>query len=148
MTTQTRATPPPGLPVELPAIPLTWDNAAERLVGTITVVEIQHHDAMGQFLRHDHVWGQVTSADTKNGIRILVGGRTFAGKLMVLPAQLDSFTKPAPGRYRLRSTGEEIDDPHWFTTWTVTNADQVKAKEPKGLKSSKPAKVVDVKRKK
>ena len=60
MTTQTTATPPPGLPVELPAIPLNWDNAAERLVGTITVVEIQHHDDMGQFLRHEHVWGQVT----------------------------------------------------------------------------------------
>ena len=148
MTTQTTVPPPPGLPVELPTIPLDWDNAAERLVGTITVVEIQHHDAMGMFLRHEHIWGQVTSADQKNGIRILVGGRTFAGKLMVLPAQLESFTKPASGVYRLRSTGEEVTDPHWFTTWMVTNADQLKAKEPKGLKSSKPAKVVDVKRKK
>lgn len=147
MTTNRAATPAPpeGLPVELPAVPLTWDNAAERLVGTITVVEMQHYDAAGTFMRHDHVWGQVTSADQKNGIRIMVGGRTFAGKLMVLPAQLDSFTKPAPGRYRLRSTGEEIDDPHWFTTWTVTNPDEVKTKTPK---PGKPPKTVDVKRKK
>jgi hypothetical protein len=143
-TPNAKPAPPEGLPVELPTIPLDWDNAADRLVGTTTVVEIQHYDAVGALLRHEHVWGQVTSADQKNGIRIMVGGRTFAGKLMVLPAQLDSFTKPAPGIYRLRSTGEEVTDPHWFTTWMVTNADQVKAKDPK---SNKPPKVVDVKRK-
>lgn len=145
--TSTPVAPPPNLPVELPAIPLDWDNAAERLVGTITVVEIQHYDAMKNFLRHEHVWGQVTSADQKNGIRILVAGRTFAGKLMVLPAALDSFTKPASGIYRLNSTGEEVTDPHWFTTWMVTNADQIKAKNPKTARSS-PSKPPPVKVKK
>ena len=147
MTTNAMPAPPQGLPVELPAIPLDWDNAAERLVGTITVVEIQHYDARNVFLRHEHVWGQVTSADQKNGIRILVGGRTFAGKLMVLPASLDSFTKPASGIYRLNSTGEEVTDPHWFTTWMVTNADKVSAKAPKNAITS-PSKPPAVKVKK
>ena len=74
----------------------------------------------------------------------MVAGRTFAGKLMVLPAQLDSFTKPREGVYRLNSTGEEVTDPHWFTTWMVTNADQVKTKPAKEAKAeggqAKPAK--------
>ena len=132
------------LPAELPAVPLTWEDAAERLVGSIAVVEMQHYDARGNFLRHDHVWGQIASADEKNGIRMLVGGRTFNGKLLVLPPSLDSFTKPAEGVYRLRSTGEQVENPNWFTTWMVTNADQVKA-EP--VKPSKPSKTVDVKKK-
>lgn len=135
----------PTLPAELPQVPLTWENASERLVGAIMVVEMQHYDARGEFLRHDHVWGQITSADDKNGIRMMVGGRTFNGKLLVLPPALDSFTKPAPGVYRLRSTGEEITDPTWFTTWMITNADQVKADSPPQPKISK---TVDVKRKK
>jgi hypothetical protein len=129
------------LPAELPAVPLDWDNVGERVVGSITVVEIQHYDALGNFLRHDHVWGQVTSADVKNGIRLIVGGRTYYGKLLVLPAQLESFTKPAPGIYRLRSTGEEVQDPNWFTTWMVTNADQVKAEPQKPGKKPKPVEV-------
>ena len=133
------------LPSELPAEPLTWDNAADRLVGRIMVVEMQHYDAKGEFLRHDHVWGQVTSADNKNGIRMMVGGRTFNGKMFILPPQLDSFTKPREGIFRLRSTGEEIESPHWFTTWMVTHPDQVKTEAPKPVK---PVKSVDVKRKK
>jgi hypothetical protein len=132
------AAPPNNLPAELPAVPLDWDNVGERVVGSIVVVEIQHYDAIGNFVRHDHVWGQVTSADPKNGIRLMVGGRTFNGKLMVLPAQLGSFTKPARGVYRLKSTGEEVTDPNWFTTWTVTNADQVQARQPKKPTPSKP----------
>jgi len=135
-------------PSELPAEPLTWDNAADRLVGRILVVEMQHYDAKGEFLRHDHVWGQVTSADTKNGIRMLVGGRTFNGKMFILPSQkdvFDSFTKPREGVHRLRSTGEEIESPHWFTTWMVTHPDQVKTEAAKPLK---PGKSVNVKRRK
>lgn len=106
---------------------LDWDNAAEKLVGTVTVIEIQHFDARGAFLRHEHVYGIVTSADQKNGVRLIANGKTFRDKLVVLPAQLDSFTKPRPGTYTLKSTGEKVVDPHWFTTWMVTNADAVKA---------------------
>lgn len=133
---------------ELPAEPLTWDNAVERLVGSILVVELQHYDAKGEFLRHEHVWGQVVTADNQNGIRMMVGGRNYLGKLFILPAQkdvFDSFTKPRPGVHRLRSTGEEIDSPNWFTTWMVTHPDQVKTEAPK---PTKPAKTVTVKRNK
>ncbi len=106
---------------------LNWENAAEQLVGTTVVVEIQHQDAQGIFMRHDHAWGVITSADRKNGVRIQVAGKTFNGKLMVLPADLSSFTKPQSGLYRLSSTGEQVTDPHWFTTWVVKDAKAVQA---------------------
>lgn len=136
------------LPSELPAEPLTWDNAAERLVGSILVVEMQHYDARGEFLRHEHVWGQVVTVDPTNGLRMMVGGRNYNGKLFILPPQkdiFDSFTKPREGVHRLRSTGEELDRPNWFTTWMVTHPDQVRTESAKPVK---PAKSVDVKRKK
>jgi len=108
-------------------VPLDWDNAAQQLVGTLTVIEVQHFDAKGAFLRHEHIYGLVSSADQKNGIRLVATGKTFNGKLVVLPPQLNSFTRPRPGTYKLLSTGESVTDPHWFTTWQVTNADAVKA---------------------
>ena len=115
---------------------LDWDNAAQQLVGTVTVIEVQHYDAKGAFLRHDHIYGLVSSADRKNGIRLIANGKTFNGKLVVLPAQLDSFTRPKPGSYKLKSTGETVTDPHWFTTWMVKNADAVRAVEVKRPRSA------------
>jgi len=106
---------------------LDWDNAREQLLGTITVVEIQHYDAAGVLLKHDHAYGRVIVADPKHGIRLEILGKTFNGKMMVLPPQLNSFTRPKPGTYRLRSTGEEVTDPHWFTTWMYTDSKTVKA---------------------
>ena len=106
---------------------LDWDNAKENLLGTITVVEIQHLDATGVLMKHDHVYGRVIVADQEHGIRIEVLGQTFNGKMMILPAQLDSFTRPRPGSYKLRSTGEVVTDPHWFTTWMITDTSAVKA---------------------
>lgn len=133
---------------EIPTEPLTWDNVKERLVGRILVVELQHYDAKGEFLRHEHVWGQVATADDQNGIRMIVGGRNHNGKLFILPSHkdvFDSFTKPREGVFRLRSTGEEVESPNWFTTWMVTHPDQVRTEAAKPVK---PAKAVDVKRKK
>lgn len=36
-----------------------------------------------------------------------------------LPAEPSAFEVAAPGRYRLHSTGEIVNDPHYTTIWTV-----------------------------
>ncbi|HYE42522.1 MAG TPA: hypothetical protein VEA15_03935 [Caulobacteraceae bacterium] len=108
---------------------LTWDNAAEELVGKTIVVEIQHYDANNVFQRHEHAWGVCKLADEKKGVQIHLKGRTFHNKLMILPPKLTSFTKPPvlPGDYTLAGTGEQVTDPDWFATWSLIAKPDAKA---------------------
>jgi hypothetical protein len=41
------------------------------------------------------------------------------GETYVLPAHASAFEPADPGSYRLRSTGETIEDPDYLTTWTI-----------------------------
>lgn len=108
---------------------LTWDNAAEELVGKTIVVEIQHYDGNNVFQRHEHAWGICALANEKQGVHIKLYGRTFTDKMMILPPNLASFTKPPvyPGSYTLAGTGEQVTDPDWFVTWSLIAKPNAKA---------------------
>ena len=36
-----------------------------------------------------------------------------------------AFIAARPGLYKLETTGEEIEDPDYFSTWTITHKDQL-----------------------
>jgi hypothetical protein len=41
------------------------------------------------------------------------------GEEFSLPPDLNSLIPARPGTYRMRSTGEVIDDPDYLSTWTI-----------------------------
>jgi hypothetical protein len=103
---------------------ITWENADAMLVGKLTLVELQHVDARGKQLLLEHAFGRIESVDQKNGIFIdCMGIRT--GTKLALPGELSPFVAARPGLYKLETTGEEIEDPDYFSTWTITHKDQL-----------------------
>ncbi|HWE47282.1 MAG TPA: hypothetical protein VG407_14760 [Caulobacteraceae bacterium] len=103
---------------------LTWENAEKTLVGKLTLVELQHVDARGKQLLLEHAYGTIASVDQKNGIFIDCQGIRTGTKL-ALPGELSPFKAARPGLYKLETTGEEIEDPDFFSTWTITHKDQL-----------------------
>jgi len=61
----------------------------------------------------------VVSAIDEHGIKI----RLLDGNWFNLPPDLRSIKLAPRGQYRVRSTGETINDPDLMTTWTITQPD-------------------------
>lgn len=96
-----------------------FDQArAEALIGKYVLVGIAYEDAQSNVVEQQQVHGRVTSVDREQGITMLLEG-VRAGESFVLPPDLTPFYSAAPGRYSLRSTGEDVLDPDWLVTWTV-----------------------------
>jgi hypothetical protein len=68
--------------------------------------------------RHEQFFGVVVEAVRGKGILLDLSGAR-AGEQHWLPPATSSLVPAEPGIYRLRSTGEEITDPDYVSTWTV-----------------------------
>lgn len=96
-----------------------WDEEfAKELIGAIVLVGITYTDPQGETESQAQYFGMVASAHRDEGIAVECHGH-FAGETCVLPPQTEAFTKAKPGVYRLRSTGEEVVDPDYVTSWTM-----------------------------
>ena len=62
--------------------------------------------------------GKIIKVD-KNYIAVDLEG-VNAGTTYYLPRNLHAFRKASKGIYKLHSTGEEIVNPDYITTWNVT----------------------------
>ena len=71
-------------------------------------------DAEDQVINKLQSHGMITRID-ETGIFIeQANGETFS-----LPPDLESLQPAKPGVYRLRSTGEAVENPDFVSTWTV-----------------------------
>ena len=119
------STRPPWMPSEIPDgnCPPPWDQEeADGLVGQLVLVGITYVAADGKTVTSQvQCWGRIVSA-TPEGIAILCEGETWSGQTMALPPHLTAFQAARPGEYRLRSTGETVENPDLTTSWTVTQS--------------------------
>ena len=96
-----------------------WDDAvAQDLLGSLVIVGITYVDPEGVPESQGQYFGLVTVADKTLGIVIECHG-VWAGETCGLPPETAAFQKAAPGSYRLRSTGEEVVDPAYLSSWTI-----------------------------
>ena len=93
-----------------------WDDeSARRLTGAVVLVGITRIAPEGETLEQFH--GTVERADAA-GIRIRLAGER-AGDTYVLPPDPRAFLPALPGSYRLRGTGEIVENPDFTTSWTI-----------------------------
>jgi hypothetical protein len=93
-----------------------WDEAfADDLRGSVVLVGIARQSSTGETL--EQFFGTVERAD-EGGIELILGG-SRAGESYFLPPDPRAFHPAQPGSYRLRQTGEVIEDPDFTTTWTI-----------------------------
>ncbi len=101
----------------------SFDRAfAQELIGKYVLVGITVQDKRGEFKRREQFHGRVVSAEEESGIVLsLLGVR--AGELKTLPPMTEVY-EPAPrGTYSLKDTSEEVVDPDFTCTWTLTQPD-------------------------
>lgn len=99
--------------------PPFWDaRLAARLPGKYVIVGLTYLDTAGGEDRLIQLHGVIASADPTHGIAIdLRGARK--GETYWLPPQTSTLQRARRGTYRLRETGDVIQDPDYVTTWRV-----------------------------
>jgi hypothetical protein len=97
---------------------VSWDQRrAEDMIGAVVVIGMTYEEAEGPRLEQFH--GTVMAADEHDGVVLRLEGER-AGEIFTLPPDLDAFSPAREGSYRLRGSGEVIEDPDFTTTWNVT----------------------------
>lgn len=95
------------------------DDLAAKLLGAVVLVGITRRGNSGETF--EQFYGTVERADPQ-GIDLALGGSRSGGNF-ILPPDPRAFFPAQPGSYRLRSTGEIVENPDFTTTWTVDRDD-------------------------
>lgn len=95
-----------------------WDeDFARNLIGQSLLVGLTYVEHDGRLIEQKQVFGTVESCTEKAGIGIRLRS---SGELFVIAPVLDAIEHGDPGIYRLASTGEEVEDPDFIASITVT----------------------------
>jgi hypothetical protein len=90
---------------------------ADTYVGKYILVGVTYFDHFGKEVEQLQMHGVIESA-SRDGVKIALRG-TRQGESWVMPPMLESISAANPGSYRLRTTGEVIEDPDLLATWSV-----------------------------
>jgi hypothetical protein len=89
------------------------------VLGKTMLIGITYYTHDRQPIEQKQFHGIVESADDR-GIII----RRTNGCVFTLPPDLDSTLPAEPGVYRLRSTGEVVENPDFLSTWNLVKPEQ------------------------
>lgn len=93
-----------------------WDEVfGASLLGSVVLVGITRVD--GEETTQEQFFGTIERADAEI-IEIRLGG-SRSGELYRLPPDPHNFFPAEPGSYRLRLTGEVLENPDFTSTWEV-----------------------------
>jgi hypothetical protein len=111
--------PPSYDPAPAAEKPPEWDDDwAKWLLGRYALVGITTMEADRETVRSQAQYhGRIVEVD-RSGVTIACEGR-WRGQKVTVPPDKMAFEPAAPRQYRLRSTGEVIDDPDILTSWTI-----------------------------
>ena len=97
-----------------------WDEeVALDLMGSLILVGITHLAHDEQFIRQEQLFGRVIVANERDGICLKLEGAR-EGEHCWLPPTTENYERARPGVYTLRTTGEDVHDPDFLTTWVMT----------------------------
>jgi hypothetical protein len=85
------------------------------LVGKTVLIGFTRLDHDDELIERAEKFGRIVSVDPDGGIKVDVG----EPELFTLPPKPENFHDARPGVYRLRSTGETVEDPDLTTVWTI-----------------------------
>jgi hypothetical protein len=101
----------------LPPHDLFDDALAKELIGKSLLIGITNADSEGKMISRSQIFGLVTIADRAKGI-CLRDNQTNEEKWF--PPDTRGIKPAPPGEYRNRATGEVVNDPDYFGSWTWT----------------------------
>ena len=86
-------------------------------LGMTLLIGVTYLDHRDQVIEVKQWHGTITAISETEGIVVTLAGEG-EGEECRLPPDLSALKWAEPGTYRLRSTGEAVVDPDYFTTWT------------------------------
>jgi hypothetical protein len=100
--------------------PPFWSETASRMLGKTVLVgkTITVGDGAAE---HIQFYGTIEAVDERQGLAIR---RADNGELEWLPPDLRAFHPAEPGVYTLNSTGENVSDPDFISTWTASHPER------------------------
>jgi len=101
------------------------ESEAADYIGKIVLVGVTYLDHEEKLIGQKQWVGTITTFSKKEGIKIRVRN---SDEPFCLPPAKDGIRKAPPESYRLRSTGEVIEDPDYLATWTRVRPDPNKNK--------------------
>jgi hypothetical protein len=96
------------------------DEKAGEYVGKIVLLGVTYLDHEQKLIEQKQWVGMITTFSRREGIQIKL--RDSADPCG-LPPDDRGIRKAPPGVYRLRSTGEEVENPDYLATWTCIAPD-------------------------
>jgi len=96
---------------------------APEYIGKVVLLGVTYLDHEDKLLGQKQWVGTISAFSRKEGIKIKLHDfdQPFG-----LPPDKRGIRKAPPGSYRLRSTGEVIENPHYLATWTCVSPDPSK----------------------
>jgi hypothetical protein len=85
-----------------------------KYMGKHVLIGITYVDAEDQVVEQVQCHGKIIRIDGSGIFVEQADGETFA-----LPPDIESFRPAKPGVYRLRSSGEVVENPDFLSSWTV-----------------------------
>ena len=90
-----------------------------RVLGKHLLIGVTYVKYTGEVIEQVQLHGIVEEITQERGIVT----RLVDGSVYSLPPDLRGIREAVPGTYRLRSTGEEVVNPDYLYTWTITRPD-------------------------
>ena len=87
----------------------------EKLIGKTILVGMTFYNKDDEFVEQKQSWGEIVAV-TENTIFI----KQKDGEEFDIPNDPSAIEIANPGKYRLRSTGEVVENPDFLSTWNVT----------------------------
>ena len=112
--------PPWMPPLDPPEGEPLWDQSeADSLVGQYLLGGLTYLASDGETVTSQvQFHGRIAKAD-KKGVSVVCEGQTWRGQTATLPPDLRAFSAAGSGEYKLRTTGEIVNNPDLLTTWTI-----------------------------
>ena len=99
------------------------ESKADEYLGKVVLLGVTYLDPEDRLLEQKQWVGTISTFSREEGIKIAIRG---SDQPCGLPPDPRGIRKAPPGVYRLRSTGEEIENPDYLATWTCVSPDPTK----------------------
>jgi len=103
--------------------PQVDETLAGQYIGKKILIGVTYFDHQGNLMEQKQWAGKIVAFSNAEGIRVALFD---SDEPCCLPPDPRFIQKAKPGSYRLRSTGQVIENPDYLTTWTCKVPDPEK----------------------
>jgi hypothetical protein len=103
--------------------PSVDETKADKYIGKIVLIGITYENSDGEVTGREQWAGTIKTYSNQEGIQVELFD---SDEFCALPPSPDAIESATPGVYRLKSTGREIENPDYISTWICTASDSGK----------------------